>query len=291
MTPITDLDSALANLHELSRQEQKPTKKRKSWGQVLPEPKTSLPPRKRAKTEDEKEQRRIERVKRNRLAAHNSRERKRSEMDRMTQINEYLAAQIRQRDEHIEQLRHEVAQLRNAIPGNHQHIPTTNELPSHQTSPHQMLAPSPAGFTMSMSTPSTNLSPHTPAALDFDDDMAKETGMTRYPAAMSCEQVDLQCQPVSSLLSASSPSQRFLLAMTFLTIMASNLWPAAMTSLSATLSTLTSLHPNSPCSRVWAAVASAMIQPFSTISSTTRTRSLTRHSSIRMQRMLLSTLR
>merc|ERR1712023_191494 len=47
----------------------KPVKKRKSWGQVLPEPKTSLPPRKRAKTEDEKEQRRIERVKRNRLEA------------------------------------------------------------------------------------------------------------------------------------------------------------------------------------------------------------------------------
>lgn len=54
-------------------------KKRKSWGQELPEPKTNLPPRKRAKTADEKEQRRIERVKRNRLAAHNSRERKRQE--------------------------------------------------------------------------------------------------------------------------------------------------------------------------------------------------------------------
>ena len=64
--------------------EQKGTKKRKSWGQVLPEPKTNLPPRKRAKTEDEKEQRRIERVKRNRLAAHNSRERKRQEVELLT---------------------------------------------------------------------------------------------------------------------------------------------------------------------------------------------------------------
>ncbi|KAI7535968.1 hypothetical protein KC331_g11730, partial [Hortaea werneckii] len=36
----------------------KPAKKRKSWGQELPEPKTHLPPRKRAKTDDEKEQRR-----------------------------------------------------------------------------------------------------------------------------------------------------------------------------------------------------------------------------------------
>lgn len=59
----------------------KPAKKRKSWGQQLPEPTTNLPPRKRAKTEDEKEQRRIERIKRNRAAAHNSRERKRQETD------------------------------------------------------------------------------------------------------------------------------------------------------------------------------------------------------------------
>ena len=56
-------------------------KKRKSWGQTLPEPKTTLPPRKRAKTDDEKEQRRIERIKRNRAAAHNSRERKRQEAE------------------------------------------------------------------------------------------------------------------------------------------------------------------------------------------------------------------
>lgn len=59
----------------------KPAKKRKSWGQELPEPTTNLPPRKRAKTDDEKEQRRIERIKRNRAAAHNSRERKRQETE------------------------------------------------------------------------------------------------------------------------------------------------------------------------------------------------------------------
>ena len=59
----------------------KQAKKRKSWGQELPQPKTTLPPRKRAKTEDEKEQRRIERIKRNRAAAHNSRERKRQETE------------------------------------------------------------------------------------------------------------------------------------------------------------------------------------------------------------------
>ncbi|KAK0655099.1 hypothetical protein B0T16DRAFT_363504 [Cercophora newfieldiana] len=76
--------------------EKKPTKKRKSWGQVLPEPKTNLPPRKRAKTEDEKEQRRVERVLRNRRAAQSSRERKRQEVEGLEQRNKQLEEQLRQ---------------------------------------------------------------------------------------------------------------------------------------------------------------------------------------------------
>lgn len=64
-----------------SQQDKKVVKKRKSWGQQLPEPKTNLPPRKRAKTDDEKEQRRVERVLRNRRAAQTSRERKRMEVE------------------------------------------------------------------------------------------------------------------------------------------------------------------------------------------------------------------
>ncbi|KAG5917753.1 hypothetical protein E4U42_007124 [Claviceps africana] len=68
----------------------KQTKKRKSWGQVLPEPKTNLPPRKRAKTEDEKEQRRVERVLRNRRAAQSSRERKRLEVEALEIRNQEL---------------------------------------------------------------------------------------------------------------------------------------------------------------------------------------------------------
>lgn len=43
--------------------------------------KTSLPPRKRAKTQEEKEQRRIERILRNRKAAHASREKKRKHVE------------------------------------------------------------------------------------------------------------------------------------------------------------------------------------------------------------------
>ena len=76
--------------------EKKPVKKRKSWGQVLPEPKTNLPPRKRAKTEDEKEQRRVERVLRNRRAAQSSRERKRQEVEGLEQRNKELQEALRQ---------------------------------------------------------------------------------------------------------------------------------------------------------------------------------------------------
>ncbi|KAL2121779.1 hypothetical protein VTJ04DRAFT_2234 [Mycothermus thermophilus] len=77
-----------------SESEKKPVKKRKSWGQVLPEPKTNLPPRKRAKTEDEKEQRRVERVLRNRRAAQSSRERKRLEVEGLERRNKQLEAAV-----------------------------------------------------------------------------------------------------------------------------------------------------------------------------------------------------
>lgn len=76
--------------------EKRAAKKRKSWGQVLPEPKTNLPPRKRAKTEDEKEQRRVERVLRNRRAAQSSRERKRLEVEALERRNQELESMLRQ---------------------------------------------------------------------------------------------------------------------------------------------------------------------------------------------------
>lgn len=79
----------------------KPAKKRKSWGQQLPEPKTTLPPRKRAKTEDEKEQRRIERIKRNRAAAHNSRERKRQEAEVLAVENAQLRTKLEAFEKHF----------------------------------------------------------------------------------------------------------------------------------------------------------------------------------------------
>ncbi|OBT63776.1 hypothetical protein VE03_06906 [Pseudogymnoascus sp. 23342-1-I1] len=94
----TDNDSitAATNGGDQTQPEKKVVKKRKSWGQQLPEPKTNLPPRKRAKTEDEKEQRRVERVLRNRRAAQSSRERKRQEVEALE--SEKVAIERRNRD-------------------------------------------------------------------------------------------------------------------------------------------------------------------------------------------------
>lgn len=86
-----------------------PRKKRKSWGQVLPEPTTNLPPRKRAKTEAEKEQRKYERVQRNRQAAHNSRMRKQEEMDNLSKQNKDLERRCHEQQDEIKRLKRELA--------------------------------------------------------------------------------------------------------------------------------------------------------------------------------------
>lgn len=87
-------------------------KKRKSWGQVLPEPTTTLPPRKRAKTEEEKAQRKYERVQRNRQAAHMSRMRKQEEMDQLHSQNNKLQQACHEKDEFIARLLLENAELK-----------------------------------------------------------------------------------------------------------------------------------------------------------------------------------
>lgn len=94
----------------------RPAKKRKSWGQELPEPKTALPPRKRAKTDDEKEQRRIERIKRNRAAAHNSRERKRVEAENLAVANEGLIKHIQALTQRVARQEAQLAKCKELLP-------------------------------------------------------------------------------------------------------------------------------------------------------------------------------
>jgi transcriptional activator HAC1 len=110
-TPCDDDDIKLENDVD-SPSSDKKTKKRKSWGQVLPEPKTNLPPRKRAKTEDEKEQRRVERVLRNRRAAQSSRERKRLEVEALEKRNQELEQAVMAAEQANAKLMMELEQIR-----------------------------------------------------------------------------------------------------------------------------------------------------------------------------------
>lgn len=116
MTPESTVDAASTPggtpSPDPESSDKKQTKKRKSWGQVLPEPKTNLPPRKRAKTEDEKEQRRVERVLRNRRAAQSSRERKRQEVEALEERCKQLEAALLSRDKTVNMLMDEMNKLR-----------------------------------------------------------------------------------------------------------------------------------------------------------------------------------
>ncbi|KAK2812878.1 hypothetical protein FQN49_008339 [Arthroderma sp. PD_2] len=204
--------------------EKKPVKKRKSWGQELPTPKTNLPPRKRAKTEDEKEQRRIERVLRNRAAAQISRERKRLEIEKLEgeklkieQQNEFLLRRLSQMEEENSRLSQQVAKLASEIqtsksrPGSPAATTASTHTAITSTSPTlapvlfkqendlisgdkmdsipDHLNPSTSAATTTTQTFSPSLLALSPA--DFDRSSASASDMTQHPAAVLC---DLQCQ-------------------------------------------------------------------------------------------------
>lgn len=211
----------------------KATKKRKSWGQVLPEPKTNLPPRKRAKTADEKEQRRIERVKRNRLAAHNSRERKRAEVEALQERNNQL-------EQHMKLMEGIIAQYQSKYPDSKiasvphfeyefdsapAQLPPTptsvsqfiTEMPQRPQAPFEMHTPapfsSPDSLLSTIDSPA-DTAPSTPGTSSMDG----KADRTQQSAALLC---DLQCQSASSPLStlaATKITESFLQTLTSIAV-------------------------------------------------------------------------
>ncbi|KAI4093685.1 MAG: hypothetical protein LQ348_000081 [Seirophora lacunosa] len=200
--------------------EEKKPKKRKSWGQELPVPKTNLPPRKRAKTEDEKEQRRIERVLRNRQAAQSSRERKRQEVEKLegeksaieTQndmLKERLMAVEHEKfklEQQLSQLTAENAALRSgSSPPRASLTPPSDfaaDLLDNQKAIKQEIEDSLFALRTPISLPSDSFSPSpsastdsrspSPTSLDLGfHALTTSPDMTQHPAAMLC---DLQCQ-------------------------------------------------------------------------------------------------
>ncbi|KAG0137725.1 hypothetical protein HOY82DRAFT_647040 [Tuber indicum] len=104
-------------------------KKRKSWGDELPAPTTHLPPRKRAKTDAEKEQRRIERILRNRASARSARERKQKEVESLENERRSLAecnADLRVRLAAVEEsnrsLRQQLAEMQEMLKRYQEHV-------------------------------------------------------------------------------------------------------------------------------------------------------------------------
>ncbi|TQN70947.1 Transcriptional activator hac1 [Colletotrichum shisoi] len=200
--------------------EKKQTKKRKSWGQVLPEPKTNLPPRKRAKTEDEKEQRRVERVLRNRRAAQSSRERKRLEVEALERRNKELESALQNVTkanqllvEELNKFRRDSGMLtRSSSPLDQLHtnsVTLSQELFSSQdglcpsmdetkslvddlmTSSQSNATVNPASLSPELSPISENNEANGEEQQTADTSIAKSTSdLTQRPAAMLC---DLQC--------------------------------------------------------------------------------------------------
>lgn len=182
--------------------EKKPTKKRKSWGQELPTPKTNLPPRKRAKTDDEKEQRRIERVLRNRAAAQTSRERKRLEMEkletekiRMEQQNQFLIQRLSQMETENNRLSQQVAKLSAEVRGSRSVTPKASS-PAIESPTLTPTLFKQEGDEL----PMERIPFPTPSVTDYSptlkpSTLAEASDVTQHPAAVLC---DLQCPSLAS---------------------------------------------------------------------------------------------
>ena len=219
--------------------EGKPVKKRKSWGQVLPEPKTSLPPRKRAKTEDEKEQRRIERVKRNRLAAHNSRERKRQEYEVLQSEKDQMEADLQSYKERMAQMEAELAFFRQKYPGEAPEslvfdLDINNTVDTICPARTSASFPSPVSMDSMDSPRDSSCQPETPAS-SFEAP-TPEFDSTQYPAAILC---DLQCRS-DSVSIMGSPSQQLAAILAYLTLFNLTLQSTKSLWSSTTFSTSTS---------------------------------------------------
>jgi transcriptional activator HAC1 len=280
----------------------KPVKKRKSWGQQLPEPKTNLPPRKRAKTEDEKEQRRVERVLRNRRAAQSSRERKRQEVEALeaekrTIERRYQDLEMRLADSEAKNfaLQQQIAQFTGKIP-------VFNPSSSPQTRPVEQFRQAPSPLTLSqelftsqdshnrafeqpiVENTSNHLNPQTvnPASLSpemrpvAESSNASSSDMTQHPAAVLC---DLQCQSEEQRpwMNLMQPSNSILPITAFLLLISA----ATSTILSPLSRIMNSLRMGSSLSPtasilntiIWLTTTSSPLMPLtSTTSSTTTTK-------------------
>ena len=305
--------------------EKKPVKKRKSWGQQLPEPKTNLPPRyildsrftivdrsanplsrKRAKTEDEKEQRRVERVLRNRRAAQSSRERKRQEVEALEnekraieRRNADLELRLRDMENQNAQLMRELQQFTGGMtvfrsssitstPGQSEQLRSapspavtfSQELFTSQDAQEQPISTQP----IIKSEPAQTVNPASlsPEIRPVDESAnASSSDMTQHPAAMLC---DLQCQseeqrPWMDSTTATASVISRILAITLFLNMTSEAISTLLTPLSQIVSSMRTGSPLSPTNSIlttiiWLATTTAALTTSTSTTSSTTTTSL-----------------
>lgn len=155
--------------------------------------KSSLPPRKRAKTDEEKEQRRVERILRNRRAAHASREKKRKHV-------EYLEAYVLALEKNMLVLKANVDSLAAVAPKDFSlsSLPQPDDLSALQARIHSNLGP---GLSDS-SAPASFSADHSSSVSSCGDDPADEISDSRSPTIpavkVKVEEVDGMSLPSAS---------------------------------------------------------------------------------------------
>ncbi|KAK5080212.1 transcription factor that binds to CRE motif [Exophiala xenobiotica] len=155
-------------------------KKRKAWGQPVPEIVPILPPRKRAKTAEEKEQRKNERILRNRRAADKSRQRQKAQQAGLEQQNKDLLSENAQLKE---VLRKAGIQFTFTPPPSVDYS-VSSELEQQNESPHPVFSEPSPPTTVEHESPclapqidlERSMEPSTTSVLD--------TGLTQYPAVV-----------------------------------------------------------------------------------------------------------
>lgn len=250
--------------------EKKPVKKRKSWGQQLPEPKTNLPPRKRAKTEDEKEQRRVERVLRNRRAAQSSRERKRLEVEKLEAEKHAVERRAKDLELRLQEMEERNMALTRQLEQLGGSIPVFGSSPVASSPVSELRHSTPVTFSKDMfgqqetenrpistqALPQEPAQTVNPAALSpemrpvAESSNATSSDLTQHPAAMLC---DLQCQSEETgpwMDSASTPMGFRLLITALWATLSFEIFSSIATPLFQIVNSLSTGSPLSPTTSI-----------------------------------------
>lgn len=245
-TPAPSSDAGISTSGESSK------KKRKAWGQPVPEIVPILPPRKRAKTAEEKEQRKNERILRNRRAADKSRQRQKAAQADLEQQNKTLLVENAQLRELLRQhgllsdiklstidtSSTSLANMPTPSPFDLDHNNESTPPPSYDST---SLEKSTATPVLSAGTPAPSYHQESPAlapTLNLGesamlDTLSSDSGMTQYPAVVLC---DLQCQPqaLDQKLRSLQPTQMVNTVLTFLHCL--TIWKNCSTSMLSAMS-------------------------------------------------------